>query len=78
MIVLNAILVDMGLLKSEDKNHVPEDDIRGLTVILGHVCQQPYFPRFVKSVVRSVVARDNKAWIGKSLLRSQLLQVLYS
>ena len=79
MIVLNAILVEMGLLKSEDKKHKPVDDIRGLTVILGHMCQQPYFPKFVKTVVRGVVAKDNKVWVKNvAVLRTQLLQLLYA
>ena len=79
MIVFNAILVEMGLVKSEDKKHRPVEDVRGLTVVLGHVCQQPYFPKFIKSVVRSIVAKDNKVWAhNASVLRSQLLQLLYA
>jgi len=79
MILFNAIFVEMGLVKSEDKKHKPVDDVRGLTVVLGHICQQPYFPKFIKAVVRSIVAKDSKVWSNNAaMLRSQLLQLLYA
>ena len=79
MIVINAILVEMGLVKSEDKTFKAVDDLRGLIVIMGHVCQQSFFPKFIKSVIRSIVAKENKVWTRSSaVLRSQLLQILYA
>ena len=79
MIVLNSVLVEMGLIKSEDKKHQAVDDIRGLAVVLGHMCQQPYFPKFIKSVIRSIVVKDDKKWNeNAATLRSQLLHILYT
>lgn len=78
MLVINPLLVRAGLIKSEDKAAKAPADIRDMVVVLAHACQQAYFPRYTKAVVRGVVTKENVAWDKCPLLRTQLLQVLYS
>nr|CAB3265428.1 ran GTPase-activating protein 1-like [Phallusia mammillata] len=78
MLVINPLLVRMGLIKSEDKKFKSPSDIRAQAVVLGHICQQAYFPQFVKKIIRGVVTKDSEPWEISPILRSQLLQLLFA
>ncbi|XP_076802519.1 ran GTPase-activating protein 1-like [Clavelina lepadiformis] len=78
MLVVNPLLVKMGLIKSESKKDKPVGKMQAMVVILGHICQQAYFPKFLKSIVRSLVAKENHRWDQSPFLRTQLMQILYA
>ncbi|XP_074661633.1 ran GTPase-activating protein 1-like isoform X2 [Tubulanus polymorphus] len=72
----NALLVQIGLLKSEDKTHRPLVDISGVLITLEHAVRQDYFPRSVTEILRVFVGRPHPQLETAGAARDKLLQTL--
>ncbi|CAI8027434.1 Ran GTPase-activating protein 1 [Geodia barretti] len=74
-LLLNEILVQVGLLKSEDKSFVPVKNIEGPVLALTHIVRQNYFPRNCRDTLISFIQKPHQGLIAT---RPKVLQVLYA
>jgi Ran GTPase-activating protein 1 len=77
-VLSNALLVHLGLIKSEDKNfHAPKLTNDSLSV-LQHVVQQSYFPQSAKHTLAFFIAQSKSKSESCSLGWQQVLETLHT
>lgn len=75
----NELLVQLGLLKSEEKNIVlVTRDLWAPAVILDHAIRQPYFPLRTKQVLQVFFSGTGKNLDSMKEMRHQILTTLFS
>uniref|UniRef100_T1IIM9 Ran-GTPase activating protein 1 C-terminal domain-containing protein n=1 Tax=Strigamia maritima TaxID=126957 RepID=T1IIM9_STRMM len=77
-VLSNSLLVQLGLIKSEDKTFKPMTDLTGPLIVLEHVVRQPYFSRITKEILQLFLSRPNKAIDACGSVKHKWLQTLYS
>uniref|UniRef100_T1IT55 Ran-GTPase activating protein 1 C-terminal domain-containing protein n=1 Tax=Strigamia maritima TaxID=126957 RepID=T1IT55_STRMM len=77
-VLSNSLLVQLGLIKSEDKTFKPMTDLTGPLIVLEHVVSQPYFSRIKKEILQLFLSRPNKAIDACGSVKHKWLQTLYS
>ncbi|WAQ98909.1 RAGP1-like protein [Mya arenaria] len=55
MMMANAYLVYMGILKGEDKKYRPPNDISGPLLVLENIVRQSYFPRSARTIIAAFI-----------------------
>ncbi|XP_046569037.1 ran GTPase-activating protein 1-like [Haliotis rubra] len=76
--VANAILVQLGLIKGEDKKFKPMTDISGALIVLDHVVQQSYFPKQAREILQVFISKPGRQFEKCSQAQHKLLQTLYA
>ncbi|XP_071087260.1 ran GTPase-activating protein 1-like [Haliotis cracherodii] len=76
--VANAILVQLGLIKGEDKKFKPMSDISGPLIVLDHVVQQSYFPKLARDILQVFISKPGTQFEKCSQAQHKLLQTLYA
>ena len=75
----NELLVQLGLLKSEDKNiSLITRDLWAPVLVLDHAIRQPYFPRRTKQVLQVFFSGAGKNLDSMKEMRHQILTTLFS
>ncbi|CAH2312294.1 ran GTPase-activating 1 [Pelobates cultripes] len=76
-VFITSLLVQMGLLKSEDKiKTIPQ--LNGPLLTLNHVVQQDYFPKPLAPILLAFISKPNRALESNPLSRHALLQTLHN
>ncbi|XP_063282477.1 ran GTPase-activating protein 1 [Pelobates fuscus] len=76
-VFITSLLVQMGLLKSEDKiKTIPQ--LNGPLLTLNHVVQQDYFPKPLAPILLAFISKPNRALESNPLSRHTLLQTLHN
>ncbi|XP_069131445.1 ran GTPase-activating protein 1-like [Argopecten irradians] len=73
----NALLVNMGVLKGEDKKFRPPSSIVGPLTVLEHAVQQTYFPKQSREILSAFVSKPHPLLDKSGPARHNLLQTLY-
>ncbi|KAH9489033.1 Ran GTPase-activating protein 1 [Bulinus truncatus] len=76
--VANAILVNIGLLKGEDKKYKPPANIAGALMVLDHIVRQSYFPKLARDIIQIFVSKPSPILEKIPEARHKLLQTLYA
>jgi len=75
----NELLVQLGLLKSEDKGLLlVTRELWAPAFVLNHIIRQPYFPRRTKQVLQVFFSGTHKQLESMQDMRHQLLSTLFS
>jgi len=75
----NELLVQLGLLKSEDKNIVlVTRELWAPVIVLDHAIRQPYFPTRTKQVLQVFFSGTGKNLDSMKEMRHQILTTLFS
>ena len=75
----NELLVQLGLLKSEEKNILlVTSDLWAPAVVLDHAIRQPYFPRRTKEVLQVFFSGTGKNLEAMKEMRHQIMTTLFS
>lgn len=75
---INQLLVQTGLIKSEDKKFKPIDQIEGPLLALLYLVRQHYFPKDSRDILITFVSRSNTALDSNIDLRHKLLTSLHN
>ena len=55
----NSLLVNIGILKGEDKKYKPPSTLTGPLLVLEHVVKQPYFPKFSRQILTMFMSKPH-------------------
>ncbi|XP_041356902.1 ran GTPase-activating protein 1-like [Gigantopelta aegis] len=75
-IATNALLVQMGIIKGEDKKFKPISDVTGPLLVLEHAVQQSYFPQTAREILLAFVNKPHPRWESAGNVRCKLLETL--
>ncbi|BFZ14600.1 hypothetical protein BsWGS_17638 [Bradybaena similaris] len=76
--VANAFLVQMGLIKGEDKKFTAPKNITGPLLVLEHVAKQAYFTKIAREILLMFFIKPHPLMEKSSEARHRILQTLHS
>ncbi|CAG5121351.1 unnamed protein product [Candidula unifasciata] len=76
--VANAFLVQMGLIKGEDKKFAAPKSITGPLLVLEHVVKQTYFTKVAREILLMFFIKPHPLMEKSSEARHRILQTLHS
>ncbi|RUS70219.1 hypothetical protein EGW08_022021 [Elysia chlorotica] len=77
ILVANAFLVAMGLLKGEDKKLKTPSSITGPLLILEHIVRQSYFPKIGREILLVFLSKPHPMLEKSADARHRMLQTLH-
>ncbi|KAH3830310.1 ran GTPase-activating protein 1-like [Dreissena polymorpha] len=78
ILVANAFLVYLGILKGEDKKYRGPSDISGPLLVLEHIVKQSYFPGKARKLIAAFMDKPHQLLDQCGGIRNRLLSILYS
>lgn len=76
--ICNVLLVNLGLIKSEDKKFRPPSNLQGPLTVLEHVVRQSYFPRAARDMLALFIQKSNPLLESCLAARNSLMCALVS
>ncbi|OWF37292.1 ran GTPase-activating protein 1-like isoform X2 [Mizuhopecten yessoensis] len=73
----NSLLVNMGVLKGEDKKFRPPSSIVGPLTVLEYAVKQPYFPKQSREILSAFITKPHPLLDKSGPARHNLLQTLF-
>ncbi|GAB6031375.1 hypothetical protein CHUAL_009158 [Chamberlinius hualienensis] len=73
----NCILVHLGLIKSEDKNIEPPEDLSGPFLVLERCIRQPYFAKSTIEILKVFLSRYQESVEKTGDIKHKFMQTLY-